>query len=175
MHSYVQWNLSGNSPIVIKGIQELSKKNDELAIMNDELKATTATQPQLNENLQQQINELKALIKGNATSAIETTSQSVALNSPLRVAGGAFIAQNVPNPPVNNATRISYNIPKNATKAELVITDFFGKKIKQIALSNNGKGMLNVDTNGLAASAYSYTLLVNGRMVETKKMVVAGD
>ena len=71
------------------------------------------------------------------------------------MAGGTYIAQNVPNPPVNNATRISYNIPKNATKAELVTTDVYGKKIKQIALSNNGKGMLNEDTNGLAAGAYS--------------------
>lgn len=67
MQSYGQWNLSVNSPIVIKGMQELSKKNDEL-------KVTTVTQQQLNENLQQQINELKALIKGNAISAIEKAS-----------------------------------------------------------------------------------------------------
>ncbi|MBC7388119.1 MAG: tail fiber domain-containing protein, partial [Opitutaceae bacterium] len=56
--------------------------------------------------------------------------------------------------------------------AELIITDVYGKKLKQINLANTGRGVLNVDTNGLAAGTYSYTLLVDGKMVETKQMVV---
>ena len=148
-------------PIMIKGMQEQAKKNEELGIMNDELKT------QMSE-LKMQMEELKALIKGNSTPATEKNSQSVALNSTV----GAFLAQNVPNPPLNNSTKISYNIPKAATKAELIITDVYGKKLKQINLANTGRGVLNVDTNGLTAGTYSYTLLVDGKMVETKQMVV---
>lgn len=154
-------------PIMLKGMQEISKKNDELGMMNGELKTKAANQQEVNEDLQLQINELKALIKGTITSATEKNSQSVTLNS-----GEVALAQNVPNPPVNNATRIGYNIPNGTTKAELIITDIYGKKIKQIALNNTGKGLLNVDTNGLAAGTYSYTLLVDGKVIETKKMII---
>ena len=68
--------------------------------------------------------------------------------------------------------RLSLILITNAAKAEMVITDVYGKKVKQINLNNSGKGSLNVDTRGLAAGTYSYTLLVDGKMVETKKMVV---
>lgn len=86
----------------------------------------------------------------------------------------ATLEQNVPNPPVNNMTRIGYNIPKGVVKAELIISDNFGKKVKQVTLNNSGKGLLNVDTSGLAAGTYSYTMVVDGKVGETKKMLVAG-
>lgn len=134
------------------------------------MKATTVKQQQVNDNLQQQVNELKALIN-NSTSAFERTSQSVALNSLLGVGGGAFMAQNVPNYSINNGTRINCNIPKGPAKAKVIIADAYGKRIKQIVLSNAEKGMLKVDVNGLAAGTFSCTLFVDGRMVETMKMV----
>ena len=57
----------------------------------------------------------------------------------------------------------------------MIITDVYGKKLKQITLTNKGKGNLNVDTSGLAAGTYSYTLFVDGKVIETRKMVVAGN
>ena len=57
----------------------------------------------------------------------------------------------------------------------MIITDVYGKKLKQISLNTKGKGTLNVDTSGLAAGTYSYTLFVDGKIIETKKMVVAGN
>lgn len=98
-------------------------------------------------------------------SKITTGQQSTNLSS-------ASLDQNVPNPPVNNATRIGYNIPKDAGKAELVFNDIYGRKIKSVNLSLMGKGILNVDTRELGTGTYSYTLLVDGKMIETKKMVV---
>ncbi len=85
----------------------------------------------------------------------------------------ASLEQNIPNPPTNNTTRINYSIPNNAGKAEMVITDMNGKMVKQIALNNKGKGILNVDTKGLVSGTYTYTMFVDGKMVDTKKMVVA--
>ena len=57
----------------------------------------------------------------------------------------------------------------------MIITDVYGKKVKQINLNNSGKGTVNINTTGLAAGTYSYTLFVDGKMIETKKMVVAGN
>ena len=54
----------------------------------------------------------------------------------------------------------------------MIITDNSGKKVKLITLNNSGKASLNVDTAGLSAGTYSYTLIVDGKVSETKKMVV---
>ena len=97
-----------------------------------------------------------------------STEQNTSLTS-------ASLDQNVPNPPVNHATRIGYNVPKGAGKAEMIITDNFGKKLKTINLSVMGKGFMNVDTGGLAPGTYSYTLIVDGKMIDTKQMVVGGN
>ncbi len=84
----------------------------------------------------------------------------------------ASLEQNVPNPPANNATHIGYNIPKGTGKAQLIIADNYGRKIKEVNLSIMGKGTVNVDTKGLAPGTYAYTLLVDGKMIDTKQMVV---
>ena len=47
-----------------------------------------------------------------------------------------------------------------------------GRKIKTVSLSTFGKGVLNVDTKGLSAGTYSYTLVVDGKVMETKKMTI---
>ena len=79
------------------------------------------------------------------------------------------------NPPVNNLTKISYNIPYSTTKSELIITNIEGKKVKQISLNNTGKGFLIVDTKGMPAGTYLYTLVVDGKGIETKKMIITGN
>ena len=45
--------------------------------------------------------------------------------------------------------------------------------IKQISLNTKGKGNINVDTSTLAAGAYQYTLYVNGKLIDTKQMVLS--
>ena len=47
-----------------------------------------------------------------------------------------------------------------------------GKNIKQISLQN-GKGNITIDASTLSAGAYNYSLMVNGKMVVSKRMVVA--
>ncbi len=140
-------------PIMIKGMQEQAKENEQLKNQNADLETRLA--------------KLEAMMTAGKSIA-DGKLQNVELSS-------ASLEQNVPNPPVGNATRITYNIPKAAIKAELILTDVYGKKLKQITLTNKGKGNVNVDTSGLAAGTYSYTLLVDGKVIETKKMVVTGN
>lgn len=56
----------------------------------------------------------------------------------------------------------------------MLITDKLGRTIKQIALNNFGKGTLNVDTKGLNNGSYNYTLLVDGKLIDIKEMILAG-
>ena len=142
---------------LVKSVQELNQQNEAKdATIQEQNKKIT--------NLEERLSKLEAMIGGSNAK----TMQNVELTS-------ASIEQNVPNPPVNNNTKISYNIPNGSTKAELVITDVYGKKVKEINLSGTGKSTLNVNTTGLSAGTYSYTLFVNGKATETKKMVVAGN
>ena len=44
--------------------------------------------------------------------------------------------------------------------------------LSQVSLSGAGKGALKVDAGTLAAGAYNYSLLVNGKTIGTKRMVL---
>lgn len=84
----------------------------------------------------------------------------------------ASIAQNAPNPFKGN-TVISYNLPQQGlTNAQIIVYDANGKSIKTFNLAGQGRGTVNVNANALPAGTYQYTLLVNGKIIETKKMVL---
>ncbi|HUP11442.1 MAG TPA: hypothetical protein VM187_04505, partial [Niastella sp.] len=63
-------------------------------------------------------------------------------------------------------------IPLNATIATLTFTNAKGQLIKTIAIRNRGGGLLTFNTSMLAPGTYNFTLHVDGKTVETKRMVV---
>lgn len=75
-----------------------------------------------------------------------------------------------PNP-ANNSSRITYSIPANTSRAELIINNAEGQKVKQIQL--NKSGLVDINTSSLSSGTYFYSLIVDGRSVDTKKMVIA--
>ncbi len=134
-------------PVLIKGMQEL---NDELKFEVRNLLAGQAS-------LKSEIDKLKSVISsGNSLS----TSLS-----------NASIAQNVPNP-FPNTTIIKYTVPSKFTSAQIVITDKNGKQLKQLNISDKGNGTLHVDASTLSSGTYNYSLVVDGKIVSTKQMVV---
>ncbi len=149
-------------PVIIKAMQEQEANAKAQATQLEEQKNLLNQQSQ-------QIAELVALVEKlspGAKSAVATSAIKLSTTT---------LEQNVPNPPVGNATTIGYNISKAGAKATLVITDIYGKTIKQTELTNTGKGLLKVDTTGLSAGTYIYSLVVDGKMMESKKMTVAGN
>jgi len=85
---------------------------------------------------------------------------------------GASLEQNVPNP-FNNTTTISYVLPQAFTAAQIIITDKNGKTMKRISISGRGKGSVTLNASILVAGAYHYTLLVDGKVADSKQMVLA--
>jgi hypothetical protein len=84
----------------------------------------------------------------------------------------AYLGQSIPNP-VKNTTTIYYSdLPTNAN-ARLVLHDSNGKMLKQITLNKGGSGSVNVDVSSLSAGIYSYSLMLNNKLADTKTMVVA--
>lgn len=115
---------------------------------------------------QQEINELKqqvAALTGN--SATDASSVKVATLT------SAMLFQNTPNPYKNNTT-IQYNLPAKFSSAEITVSDNSGKIIKQINVSGAGKGSVNINASSLAAGTYNYSLMIDGRLIDTKQMIL---
>ena len=94
----------------------------------------------------------------NQTDVTLTNSESVVLN------------QNVPNPFAEQTT-ITYNLPESVQKAQLLFYDATGKLIKSVDLTARGNGQINVFANDLSNGIYSYALIVDGQIADTKRMV----
>jgi hypothetical protein len=58
------------------------------------------------------------------------------------------------------------------TNAQIVITDKNGKPLKQMNISGSGKGTVNIDAATLSAGAYHYSLVVDGRVISSKQMIL---
>jgi len=82
-----------------------------------------------------------------------------------------ILYQNEPNPFGDN-TAIRYFIPEN-TKGNIFIVfyDMYGKEIKKTDVTTKGFGNINVNTENLASGIYSYSLIVNDKVIDTKKMM----
>jgi hypothetical protein len=82
----------------------------------------------------------------------------------------AILYQNTPNP-AGDQTTIGYFLSEGTTNAEMVFFDMYGKEIKRVALENSGNATLDVNTKDLDAGIYTYSLIVNGIVVDTLRFV----
>ena len=106
-----------------------------------------------------------------AMSMISSNMQRGAMSDDLSAVSGASLQQNIPNPFSHSAT-IRYSLPGNYSSAYLMINDVNGKTLKQINISNKVSGTVTIDGSTLASGAYSYSLLIDGKIVSTKQMLV---
>ncbi|MBN4071181.1 tail fiber domain-containing protein [Crocinitomix catalasitica] len=80
--------------------------------------------------------------------------------------------QNVPNPFAEKTT-ITYSIPDEVQKAQMLFYDAKGSLINSVDIPTRGQGQMNVFGEDLSSGIYSYTLVTDGGVVLTKKMVKA--
>ena len=83
--------------------------------------------------------------------------------------------QNEPNP-FSGQTIIRYYIANNFSQAKIVITDNnSGATIKEISIRNSGNGNITIDATQLnSGSLYAYSLVVDNKIIDTKKMILLG-
>lgn len=83
----------------------------------------------------------------------------------------AKLYQNIPNP-FNGTSSIKYYLPYSITQAAMVFSDASGKIISNIELVDRGDSKLNLNSDGLPAGVYHYTLYAERQVVDTKRMVI---
>jgi len=88
----------------------------------------------------------------------------------LSDAQAIVLDQNVPNP-FAESTIISYFIPENVSSAQIIFTDNSGKVLKTVNITEKGKGMLKVFGQDLSSGIYSYTLVADGKTIDSKSMI----
>jgi trimeric autotransporter adhesin len=131
---------------LVKAVQELDSVNKKLT--------------QENKNIKEQMAELRQMVlelKNGSTNKVTSISAS--------------LEQNTPNP-ANGTTTIRYHIPETVTSVVLNITNVKGQLVKTMTLIS-GSGQVNLNTSMLAAGTYNYTLYVDGKQVDTKRLVIA--
>jgi hypothetical protein len=70
------------------------------------------------------------------------------------------------------ATEIGYYIPETVSKADIYIYDINGFQQKNISVSERGKGTTTLQASALKAGIYFYTLICDGKPVDTKQMIL---
>lgn len=137
-------------PLLTEGQKELYKlyleekaKNEALAIKVEELSA--------------KIDQLSGQ-PGN--SVLSNTNET------------GYLKQNVPNP-FDNMTRIEFVVKQMKSFAYIMITDLNGKEIKRYSINSTATKNINFDAQNLPSGLYVYTLIVDGKVVDSKKMALA--
>jgi TolA-binding protein len=83
------------------------------------------------------------------------------------------LLQNEPNP-FFTTSDIWYKLAPNCNRVTINITDYLGRIRRSIDPTDNSEGThkITIDASGLTPGIYYYSLDVNGRKSDTKKMVV---
>ncbi|MBC8592767.1 tail fiber domain-containing protein [Oscillospiraceae bacterium N12] len=122
---------------------------------------------------QSEIDELKQVLNAkNKTRAAdngENESEDDSLDLDER--GIAALYSNIPNP-FKEETKISFFIPEKASQASLHIYNLQGKQVKQINISERGSNSVIIKGYELNPGMYMYTLIVDGKDIDTKKMIL---
>lgn len=124
-----------------------------------------------NDSLASQLDSLVSVVNGCCNSSARTSgSEANQQNVTLSNSESVVLNQNVPNPFAEQTT-ITYYLPESAVKAQILFYDANGKLIKVVDLEARGNGQLNVFADDLSNGIYSYALVVDGQIADTKKMV----
>jgi len=150
----------------LNAIKELDTENQGLKDRITELEAEV----EKNKALEQRVNELEKmlvqLIEGK-----ELSPQNAAPRTTIGTAS-SYLYQNQPNPS-RNVTDIEYYLSEDLSIARIVIQDLTGNKITEFNVEGTGMGKVSFNAKqfGITNGTYIYSLIANGRIIASKKMV----
>jgi hypothetical protein len=122
----------------------------------------------------QQLTELESTVAKLQNLLVEKgvlSSEDIAMKSTNVSLSSARLEQNAPNP-FSTTTIIKYFVPDNAGAAEITIADQTGKVMRTISLNQRGAGQIVINAFELTAGTYSYFLTIDGRIIDSKQMVL---
>jgi hypothetical protein len=130
-------------PVLVEAFKELSREKDA------QIKA-----------LESRLAQLEKASSNGRVGALGTSAET-----------SAVLRQNRPNP-FGEKTTIEYVLPEAAKQATLFIYNLQGEQLKRFDIADKRSKSLELNGNTLPAGLYLYSLLVDGKVVDTKQMVL---
>ena len=81
------------------------------------------------------------------------------------------LSQNTPNP-FNTDTRVAYYLPETVSQAAIYIYDMQGAQKSVYSLTERGNAIITINGGSLNAGMYLYSLIADGKLVDTKRMIL---
>ena len=114
---------------------------------------------------QTQIEELKQSLK------IQSEKITGIAGNEMSEETEVYLHQNAPNP-FSGSTEIKYKLPANTQSGLIGIYDMSGKEIKLIELARGLSGFITINGGDLQPGMYIYTLIADGKALDSKKMIL---
>jgi hypothetical protein len=113
--------------------------------------------------------EMKEQLDSLQNNARIMSSSSSNNNQTVELSSDVILYQNMPNP-FSDETVINYFLPDNVNTAKMLFYDETGRVIKEETIDSRGNGSLTLKTSNLASGVYTYSLEVNGKIIQVRKM-----
>lgn len=117
--------------------------------------------------LKTELDDLKEAVASSGTRKVNAAT-NIATNTLDE--GRGSISQNTPNPFTGQST-VRVSVPDDASDAYIDILTLNGASVKRIPVSN-GLSEVSLSSFEFAPGTYLYTLVVNGKVSETRRMIV---
>lgn len=167
------------TPLLVKSIQELNGKVEDVVAGTTGADAINGLQQQLSDkddqirDLNRKLDDVmnRMLAMEGSLSQCCTAFESMSGDAVSKHSEEARLEQNVPNP-FMQTSYIRYYIPSSAKDAAIVISNLNGTVIRQFNNLAADYGTVTVDAGILTAGTYQYTLVIDQKVVDTKQMVM---
>jgi hypothetical protein len=152
--------------VALLGIQALSNEVENMKTSIASNQSAAHYQKQI-DDLKLKVVQLELLMAGIKSSANDGAVEISISNEAV----APLLGQNIPNP-FDNSTVIPFRIPKGCNSSSIVVSETAtGRIITAIPVSCDETHVM-IEAASLASGNYTYTLYVDGKVIDTKQMVL---
>lgn len=151
-------------PILTRAMQEQQVQIEDQEDRMVKLERDNQTLQRENRELKERLDQLEILVQQIS----QQTSGSG--NSSTATLTDARLEQNQPNP-FGDSTVIPHFIPDGVKTATLEVADAQGRVLRSIVIPVRGTGKTILETELLSGGMYFYSLILDGKVVDTRKMI----
>jgi hypothetical protein len=145
---YLDYDPNAVTYVLVNAAKELKAENEALKASNDQLQARLGS-------LEHQLVQLRQLV----------------LKDSPGTPSAARLYQNQPNP-TDGTTTIKYFLPETAASALLKVFSTTGVEVYSRQLTGKGAGEVQLSGHEFGSGTYVYQLVVDGRAVDSKKLIL---
>jgi hypothetical protein len=173
-NGYLAINYTGFIPMIVESYKEQQSTLDSLKENNVKKDVEIKNLNLQMEDLKARIEKLELQLKDCCSGVKKNTTKSyqIVTSTPTgQIDNELKLYQNTPNPFTQN-TVINYYLPEGTQNAMICIYDMNGVQLKCTQLYNKGNSSISINGSELKAGMYMYSLIADGQLVDTKRMVL---